>query len=203
MPFYNYEGNKDSFYKALFDCVALYIVAIIIGTICCIAIAGLAMSFIHQTQTTSSVAVVNKVAETGNPLLHFIALLFNNTAMCLLMLIIPYAIKKKWGKYLIFGPIISLGFLTAAVSLIVTGQHNILFAISSLLPHGIFELSAFFLCTGYSLMVMRNVAFPLQPPLKDIWSHALKGLLGIVIPLLLISTSVETFITPLLMSMTA
>lgn len=204
MVFYEYEGNYITYIQAVRDSICLFLSSVALSMVACVVISGLAMHFIHQSQTTTSVAVVAAIAESGNPVLHFGALFINNLVFCVLMLIIPYAIQKSWGKYLIYGAIMSFGVLIGSVILIVTGQHNIMFMLSSLIPHGIFELSAFFLCTGYGLMVFRSPTYPVFKPAWDIWNMSIKGLLiYYVMPLTLIAAIVETYITPILMSMAA
>lgn len=201
LSFYNYDGNLDAFRLALRDCIILFLVSIAVSIVASIVIAGLAMHFIHQAQTTTSVAVVAKIAESGNPTLHLAALFINNALMCALMIAIPYTIQRKWGKYLIFGAIISLGFLTGAVMLVVTAQHGVLFMLSSLVPHGLFELAAFFICTAFGIMVMRQNNFPTTHTFKEIWNGAIKDLMIIVIPLIVCAAIIETYITPILMSL--
>lgn len=201
--FFEYEGTSASFMQAVKDSINVFLVAVVVGIVACLVFAGLAMHFIHQSQTASSVAVVEKVAQAGNPVFHFIALFINNLAACVLMLAIPYTIQRRWGKYIVFGSLISLGFLTGAVMLVVAGQHNVLFMLSSLVPHGFFELNAFFFCTSYSIMVMRQDNFYTPRPLRDLWTQAWKALMIRVIPLVLCAALVETFITPVLMSLFA
>lgn len=204
MTFYEYEGTKQEYYRALKDCILLFVAAVVIGSIACIAVAGLAMHFIHQSQTSTSVAVVSKVAaQTGSPFVHFLALFFNNLLMCILMLAIPHGIQRKWGKYLVFGSIISLGILTGAVILVVTAQHNAVFTASSLIPHGIPELAAFFICTAYAVMLMRQESFYQSRPISELWKNSWSKLMSWIIPLVLMAALIETFITPILMAMAA
>jgi stage II sporulation protein M len=193
--------DKAAHIKAAKECIILFGVAILVGIVACLIFAGLAMHFIHQSQTTSSIAVVNVISKSGDTTVHLLALFFNNLVVCLLVMFLPYAVQKAWGKYVIYGTIISFGMLTGAVILVVTSQNNLLYALSALLPHGVPELGAFFLCTGYGIMLFRNPDYLSTAPLREAWNPAARAIITWVIPLVFLAAFIEAYITPILMSL--
>jgi stage II sporulation protein M len=199
-PFWDYIADKPTYIKMLKQVTALFFACLVVGIIASLVFAGLAQHLIHSSQTTSSLAVVTKVAEKTGPVGEFLSLLFNNFLVCLLAIIMPYAIQRKWGRFLIYGPLMSLGLLTGAVLLVVTSQHGLLFAGASLIPHGIFEMSAYFLSAAYGLVVFKVSDTPGAGPLGDAWKYGIKKLLYLVVPLVLVASLVEVFITPILMT---
>jgi len=200
-PFWDYIADKPTYIKMLKQVTALFFACVVVGIIASLIFAGLAQHLIHTSQTTSSLAVVTKVAEKAGPIGEFTSLLFNNFLVCLLAIIMPYAIQRKWGRFLIYGPLMSLGLLTGAVIVTVTAQHSILFTAASLLPHGIFELPAYFLSAAFGLVIFKVSDTPGSEPIKQAWEYGIKKLLYLVVPLVLIASFVEAFITPLLMAM--
>ena len=198
--FWDYIADWPTYRKTLLFVVALFFVCIVVGIIACLIFAGLSAHFIHQAQTASSLAVVTKVAEKAGPTGEFFGLLFNNALVCLLAIFMPYAIQRKWGRFLIYGPLMSLGLLTGSVILVVTAQHGTLFTIAALVPHGILELTAYFMSAAYALVVFHTSDNPGEEPLKQAWNGGIKKILYYVIPLVFLASLVEAFITPYLMS---
>ena len=197
--FWDYIADKPTYIKMLKQVTALFFACVVVGIVASLIFAGLAQHLIHSSQTTSSLAVVTKVAEKAGPVGEFLSLLFNNLLVCLLAIIMPYAIQRKWGRFLVYGPLMSLGLLTGAVLLVVTSQHGLLFAAASLVPHGIFEMSAYFLSAAFGLVVFKVSDTPGSEPLRDAWKYGIKKLLYLIVPLVLVASVVEVFITPILM----
>lgn len=73
--------------------------------------------------------------------------------------------------------------------------------ILGLLPHGILEVPAIIMSSGYGLWLgyrfWRFVFF--REPFKIYFSYALKRYVRIIVPLLLVAAIIETFITPLVL----
>lgn len=199
--FWNYIGDWPIYQRALVFVTALFFGCIIVGIIACLIFAGLAPKVIHQSQTTSSLAVVNKVADQAGPVGEFLGLFFNNLIVCILAICMPYLIQKKWGRFLIYGPIMSLGLLTGAVILVVTAQHNIIFTAASLLPHGVPELVAYFLSAAYGLVIFKVSDTPGKVPLREAWDMGISKILLYVLPLVLVASFVEAIITPIFMTL--
>ena len=74
--------------------------------------------------------------------------------------------------------------------------------ITSLAPHGVFELGAFFLANALGLQLARKTFRRLRykEPLKVHVTHAVKVFVNVVAPLLLIAALVEAYVTPIFMN---
>lgn len=93
-----------------------------------------------------------------------------------------------------------LGFL--AFQLVQEGIAPLPFLLSGVLPHGIFELPAFFLCVALGLKLGYHVVFPLPELSRGATFRKIFNEIGILLPfilgLLAIAAVVEVFITPLI-----
>jgi len=199
--FWDYIADWPTYKKTFLFVVGLFFACVGVGIIACLIFSGLAAHFIHQAQTTPSLAVVTKAATQAGPVGEFIGLFLNNLVVCLLAIFMPYAIQRKWARFLIYGPLMSLGLLTGAVILVVTAQHNLLFTFSSLVPHGLFEMTAYFMSATYGLVIFNTKETPGAEPLGQAWKYGIGNILCYIIPLVLIASFVEAFITPILMTL--
>ncbi|HZK25810.1 MAG TPA: stage II sporulation protein M [Oscillospiraceae bacterium] len=94
-----------------------------------------------------------------------------------------------------------LGFLS--FQLVQEGIAPLPFLLSGVLPHGIFELPAFFLCVALGLKLGYHVIFPLPELTRRQTFQKIFKEIGIALPyilgLLAIAAVIEVFITPLLL----
>jgi stage II sporulation protein M len=71
--------------------------------------------------------------------------------------------------------------------------------LAGLLPHGVIELSALIIASGYGIWLggkfYRSLRY--EEPFRDAFLYSLKIYLKVIIPMLLFAALIETFITPL------
>ena len=94
--------------------------------------------------------------------------------------------------------VITNGNIIGLVTAIAETKIGISLVVASLLPHGIFEIPAILLASGYGLWLgyrfFRMLAF--KEPFKMYFSFAFRKYFQIILPMLLIAAIIETFITP-------
>ncbi len=123
----------------------------------------------------------------------------NNLLVCLLlyvggfMVIVPVLIVMSNGVML--GVFMSLLYRSEVLL-----PGNLISAVAGLLPHGIFELSAFFLAGALSMAVIAKLLFPkkIAPEKRRrrvLWD-SVKWFIGMVVPLLIVAALLETFVSP-------
>jgi uncharacterized membrane protein SpoIIM required for sporulation len=93
----------------------------------------------------------------------------------------------------------SLGFLTQALS--ANGLPVGVFILSTILPHGIFEIPALWLATAATLEIGLGMITPqrgktFSAALLASLAQWLKIMIGLVVPLLIIAACIEAWITP-------
>lgn len=147
---------------------------------------------------------VNSIMDEDGSL-SLIGLLRNNIfacAICVGMGLVPFLFLPVWAiisNAMIIGALLGLGASTGAMS----PMKAIVFG---LLPHGVFELTGFFLsmamgiylCRILTLKVLRKAADEKMLPLLN---HIAKTFVLVVIPLLLAAALIEYGVTPHLMKL--
>lgn len=108
-------------------------------------------------------------------------------------LIVPFLIVLSNG--VIIGVFLSFLYRT---DVLLPG--NFLSSLAGLLPHGIFELAAFFLVGALSIVVTIKLMFPqhVEPKkkLRTVLLESVERFVLIVLPLLLFAAVIETFVSP-------
>lgn len=88
-----------------------------------------------------------------------------------------------------------------------TGVAGVLLTVLlGLLPHGVFELPAVLLAMSLGVVLCRHISGsilrrPWAIPLEDLLGHLLRVYLLVILPMLAVAAVVETYITPVLLSL--
>lgn len=109
----------------------------------------------------------------------------------------------------LFLPALSLGvnsiILGALAALYSNNGFSLLMLLAGILPHGIFELPALFLSLGAGLCLCKNVSAYIRKNEKGVMKPLLLNILRVVcvliLPLLAAAAVMETYVTPLVMSL--
>ena len=156
---------------------------------------------IFSSQVDELLQSIIKIVEDA-PLLGVILIFVNNLLTMLQMLIL--------GVILGLSPLLTLVVNGAVTGIVISlaAQDNISWfalVILGLIPHGIFELFSFFLCSAFGLKLGYHCTlFPIsgktrKESFRHIW-HEIITVLPFVMILLLIAAFIEVFITPSLLS---
>lgn len=102
------------------------------------------------------------------------------------------------------GMIIANGVIIGVFMILVTEKASLIFFISGILPHGIFEIPAAVITASMGMRIGSTVIAKLKKEkvsiIKEIY-NAIKYFLLLVVPLLFIAAFVEAFITPVILSL--
>lgn len=149
---------------------------------------------------TENLTTLEQRAATLEPLqISTMAIIFVNNCMALLLSFVLSPI-------LCLAPIIVLtinGWLLAYISTVAIEEVSLAFALAGLLPHGIFELTAFIM--GEALALSFGVTVMLVICKEDKKYRLLSGLkrngkyMGLAVALLLLAAIIETYLTPLML----
>lgn len=136
---------------------------------------------------------------TMSPLYIMIMIFLNNAFVSLVSLVLGLAL----GVFPILF-IASNGYLVGVISYIVSQQRGFLFILLALLPHGIIELPMVFLSASIGLrlgyhMFLHLIGRPAE--LKSEFKQGLSFYFRWIMPLLLVAAIIETFITPLILTL--
>ena len=109
----------------------------------------------------------------------------------------------------LFRPALSLGvnsiILGALAALYSNNGFSLLMLLAGILPHGIFELPALFLSLGAGLCLCKNINAYIRKNEKGVMKPLLLNILRVVcvliLPLLAAAAVMETYVTPLVMSL--
>ncbi|BAQ34920.1 putative membrane protein [Dehalococcoides sp. UCH007] len=131
----------------------------------------------------------------------FLVILIKNALVLLMAFVL--------SPVLLIYPVSSLflnGWILSAVGVLFAREESLLAVIAGILPHGIFELSAFVIAQAaalsFGMMAMRSVfSRDARSQLNANFRHNLHYL-GIGMALLIPAAAIETFITPLLLGKT-
>ncbi len=136
---------------------------------------------------------------TMSPLYIMLTIFLNNSFVSLLSLVLGMALGIFPLIFIAFN-----GYFVGVVSYIVGQQKGFLFIFLALLPHGIIELPMVFLSASTGLRLGYHVFlyFIGKPTeLKKEFLGGLKFYFQLIMPLLLVAAIIETFITPLILSL--
>ena len=109
----------------------------------------------------------------------------------------------------LFLPALSLGVNSVILGVLVAYYSNnsfsLLVLLAGILPHGIFELPALFLSLGAGLCLCKNINAYIRKNEKGVMKPLLLNILRtvciLVLPLLAVAAVMETYVTPLVMSL--
>lgn len=133
------------------------------------------------------------------------ALLFNNlraAAWSILYGLIPF----------LYLPALSIGLnatvLGAVTASYIVGNQSLLLLLAGLIPHGIFEIPALLLCFACGLYLCSEITQHLKKsendelnPLSETCKELFRVYVTCAVPLLIVAAVVESFVTPIIMSM--
>ncbi len=157
--------------------------------------------------TESQQPVLQKAAEIvfeGPPLQGIAFLIINNLLASLLMLLLGAML----GLPTMLGLFFNGALLGSAVTMLGREGVPILnFLLLGVLPHGIFELPAFFTCAALGLKLGFHLLFPLpsknrRESIKFIWKE-FTAVFPLVIMLIITAAVIEVMVTPVLLVMFA
>jgi len=136
---------------------------------------------------------------TMSPLFIMLTIFLNNAFVSLVSLVLGLAL----GVFPILF-IASNGYLVGVISYIVAQQRGFLFILLALLPHGVVELPMVFLSASIGLRLGYQVFLYLigrRIELKREFKQGLRFYFHWIMPLLFVAAIIETFITPLILSL--
>ena len=136
---------------------------------------------------------------TMSPLYIMLAIFLNNAFVSLVSLVLGLAL----GVFPILF-IASNGYLVGVISYIIGQQRGFLFILLALLPHGVVELPMVFLSASIGLRLGHHVfLFLIGRPteVKREFKKGLKFYFIWIVPLLFVAAIIETFVTPLILSL--
>lgn len=160
----------------------------------------------HQTDAQDLMALYMPAVEsitTEQGALSLLPLLRSNLfacALCVGLGLIPALFLPVWAllsNAMMIGALLGL----VGVSGIMSPLKTVLFG---LLPHGIFELPAFFLSMAMGIYLCRTLSLKLLGKAKEekllpMLNGIAKGFVLVVMPLLLVAAVIECYVTPYLM----
>lgn len=133
------------------------------------------------------------------PLEIMLTIFLNNAFVSLISLILGLALGILPVLFIFFN-----GYLVGVVSNVVADQKGLIYIFLALLPHGIVELPMVFLSAGIGLRLGHQVFSALLGRPTEIKREFKEGLVFYfrwIVPLLFIAAIIETFITPLILSL--
>jgi stage II sporulation protein M len=133
------------------------------------------------------------------PLEIMLAIFLNNAFVSLVSLVFGLALGILPILFVAFN-----GYLVGVISYIVAQQKGMLFISLALLPHGVVELPMVFLSASIGFRLGHQVfSFLLGRPteIKREFKEGISFYFHWIVPLLLIAAIIETFVTPLIMSL--
>ena len=134
------------------------------------------------------------------PIYIMLRIFLNNAFVSLICLVLGLAL----GIFPIL-IIASNGYLVGVISYLVGQQKGFLFILLALIPHGIIELPMVFLSAGIGLRLGYHVFLYLIGRPTEVmreFKQGLKFYFRWIVPLLFVAAVIETFITPLILSLT-
>ena len=151
---------------------------------------------IAQNLMTTVVDKFQGIMKDGE--ISFLTLLMNNlqaSVLGILIGLIPFLFLPILG---IFSNAAVLGLVFSSIQTTVAPIWKIV--VFGVLPHGVFELTAVFLCYAMGLCVCWNltkkiIGYKRQQNLKTLLQNCLRTTLMIVLPLLIAAAVIETYVT--------
>lgn len=148
-------------------------------------------------------ALINSVIDKfqgiiQNGEISFTALLFNNLQACIIGILIGFL-------PFIFLPIVGIVSNAAVFGVVISSSDAALIPvwkviIFGIMPHGIFELTAVFLCYAMGISICWNLTkkilgYPRHGNLKILLQNCVRVTILMVIPLLIVAAGIETYVT--------
>jgi stage II sporulation protein M len=136
---------------------------------------------------------------TMGPIYILITIFLNNTFVSLISLVLGIAV----GIFPILF-IASNGYFVGMVSYLVGQQKGFVFILLALLPHGVVELPTIFLSASIGLRLGHQVFLSIIGRPTEVRGEITNGLrfyFSLIMPFLFIAAIIETFITPLILSL--
>lgn len=136
---------------------------------------------------------------TMSPLFIMFAIFLNNAFLSLLFLVLGLALGVLPVLFIAFN-----GYIVGVIVYLIAQERGLLFILLGLLPHGILELPMVFLAAGIGLRLGHQVFSALIGRPTQIKREFKEGLMFYfrwILPLLLVAAIIETFITPILLSL--
>lgn len=127
------------------------------------------------------------------------AIFLNNAFLSLLFLVLGLALGVLPVLFIAFN-----GYIVGVIVYLIAQERGLLFILLGLLPHGILELPMVFLAAGIGLRLGHQVFSALIGRPTQIKREFKEGLMFYfrwILPLLLVAAIIETFITPILLSL--
>lgn len=151
---------------------------------------------IAQNLMTTVVDKFQGIMKDGE--ISFLTLLMNNlqaSVLGILIGLVPFLFLPILG---IFSNAAVLGLVFSSIQTTVAPIWKIV--VFGVLPHGVFELTAVFLCYAMGLCVCWNltkkiIGYKRQQNLKTLLQNCLRTTLMIVLPLLIAAAVIETYVT--------
>jgi stage II sporulation protein M len=134
-----------------------------------------------------------------NPLYILLTIFLNNSFVSLLSLVLGLALGVFPILFIAFN-----GYFVGIISYIVSQQKGFLFILLALLPHGLIELPMVFLSASIGLRLGYHVFLYLIGRPTELTKEFVQGLkfyFRWIMPLLFVAAIIETFITPLILSL--
>ena len=134
-----------------------------------------------------------------NPISILFVIFLNNAFVSLLSLVLGLALGVLSILIIAFN-----GYIVGVISNLVAQQKGLLFIVLALLPHGILELPMVFLSASIGLRLGHQVFSALigrPTQIKREFKDGLKFYFRWILPLLFLAAVIETFITPLILSL--
>lgn len=134
-----------------------------------------------------------------NPVLIMLIIFFKNLLSCVLSTFL--------GIGLGIMPLIvdtSNGFLVGIVAYKITHAQGLIYLLAGILPHGIIELSSVFISSGLGFRLGHTLALSILGVKVDLSGEVRRAghiLAWWIAPLLLLAAAIETFITPMVISL--
>jgi stage II sporulation protein M len=136
---------------------------------------------------------------TMSPLYIVLTIFLNNSFVSLLSLVLGMALGIFPILFIAFN-----GYFVGVISYVVGQQKGFLFILLALLPHGIIELPMVFLSASTGLRLGYQVFLYFIGRPTEIKKEFIKGLkfyFQVIMPLLFVAAIIETFITPIILSL--
>ena len=182
---------ENSFTNSLIASLAIFVVFFLIGC------------FVIAPNEEIAVPIMNVITEemgalamNDDPLILMFQIFLNNLSASVILFVGGTVLGIATGYVLLTN-----GFFIGVVMGYMANIKGIALSVVSIVPHGIFELSAFFIASAMGFMLAESVYNEFCG--RGDAAETAKGLgmkfVTVVIPLLFLAAYIESFITPLLM----
>ncbi|MEM2875772.1 MAG: stage II sporulation protein M [Candidatus Bathyarchaeia archaeon] len=156
---------------------------------------------LSETFPVSMVEVFREVfgeVEEWNPFSFLFLIFLNNTVKCFLVILLGFLIGVIPLVFVAVN-----GFIMGLVAFEVGKISGFPFVLASILPHGVFEVTAFLLCSAIGLRIGYETVKSLRGK-GSVKNELVKGINFFVtraLPLLISAAAIEAFVTPLIVNL--